>query len=78
MPTISPAQQQTELLTILPKLNAKQTVSRLRDKNLRLYASKSKGRFICRIADQTGNVISITSRSTLEGAIAIAVGDALA
>lgn len=73
MSVMTPAKQTTDL----PKLSTKQTISRLRDAKLRLFASKSKGRFICRIADQTGNIVSIATRSTLEGAITIAVGNAL-
>lgn len=56
-------------------LSAKQTISRLRAANLRLYVYLSEGRFICRIVDQTGNVVSIASRSTIERAVTIAVGN---
>jgi len=77
MPAIS-AVEQTEIQTILPTLNAKQTVSRLRNANLCLYASKSNGRYICRIVDQTGTIVSIATRSTLEGAIVIAFGNTVA
>jgi hypothetical protein len=78
MTTIISPIKQTEQPTIILKLSVKQTISRLRAANLCLYASKSKGRFICRIADQTGTVVSIATRSTLEGAIVMAVGNALA
>ncbi|MGX1195735.1 hypothetical protein [Metabacillus sp. SLBN-84] len=63
------------LLTDHPNLSAKQTMKRLRASNLRLHAKKSDGCFICRITDATGNVVSVSSRSTLESAITIAVGN---
>lgn len=56
-------------------LSAKQTISRLRNANLRLHAYLSEGRFICRVVDQTGNAVSISSRSTLDEAVTIAVGN---
>lgn len=77
MSTISPVEQSKSQL-VLPRLNAKQTASRLRNANLCLYASKTNGRFICRIADKSGTIVSTATRSTLEGAIIIAFGNTLA
>jgi hypothetical protein len=71
MTVIANTTQPTETLV----LSAKQTISRLRAANLRLHAYLSEGRFICRIVDKAGNVVSIASRSTLEGAVTIAVGN---
>ena len=56
-------------------LTVKQILIVLRTKKLRLYAYKSEGRFICRIKDQNLNIVSITSRSTLDDAITVAVAN---
>ena len=69
--TANTAHQPTEEQTISPK----RTMIFLRATNLRLYAYKSEGRFICRIVDIDENTVSVSSRSTLEGAVTIAVGN---
>ncbi|MCR6108684.1 hypothetical protein HXA34_20520 [Salipaludibacillus agaradhaerens] len=48
-------------------------ITTLREKKLRLHAYRSKGRYICRIVDESGSVVSLSSRSTLVSAVSIAI-----
>ncbi|MCC2252165.1 hypothetical protein JUJ52_19735 [Virgibacillus sp. AGTR] len=67
--------KQTNQLTKNNVMNAKRVANLLRATKHRLYAYKSEGRYICRVVDKNGNVAGISSRSTLEGAVTIAVGN---
>lgn len=65
------ASQPTEEQTISPK----RAMIFLRATDLRLYAYKSEGRFICRIVDNNENTASVSSRSTLAEAVTVAIGN---
>lgn len=69
--TANTAHQPIEEQTISPK----QVMIFLRATDLRLYAYRSEGRFICRIVDINENTVSVSSRSTLEEAVTIAIGN---
>lgn len=68
----------TKQVTSTEPINDSSTVSqiinRLRAKNLCLFAYKSNGRYICRIVNSDGIVVSVASRYTLDSAVKLSVG----
>ncbi len=66
---------QTDRLTKDQFITTEQTISFLRERGLRLHVSRSKDRYICRIVDKDKNVVSLSSRTVLEEAVTIAIGN---
>lgn len=59
----------------LTKDGVSHILKRLQEKKLRLFAYKINGRYLCRIADINGNIVSVASRYSLESAVKVAVGN---
>ena len=70
----TPTKQVTNDQPINDSSTVSQIINRLRDKNLCLFAYKSNGRFICRIVNSNGIVVSVASRYTLDSAVKLCVG----
>lgn len=69
-PSVRPTDNPTE-----SAMSAKSALAFLRATRLYLQAHKSEGRFICRVVNNSGYTVSLSSRSTLEEAVTIAVGN---